>query len=66
MVDFNKILEQEKAKGKFIGYCNKCDTASRLFEIDILPAYKDALDDEKKAKCPRCNYYQLVKDLIPF
>lgn len=41
MVDFAKIMKEEKAKGKFLGYCEKCDTKGRIHEVDVLTAYKD-------------------------
>jgi predicted RNA-binding Zn-ribbon protein involved in translation (DUF1610 family) len=66
MVDFKKMLEDHKVKGKFIGYCENCDTDSKIYECDILPAYKDAPKKEQKVKCPKCGMYQLANELIPF
>lgn len=66
MVDFKKLLEDRKAKGKFLGYCTKCDVYARVYETDILPAYRDQPENEQKVKCPKCGTYQLAHDLIPF
>lgn len=68
MVDFKKMLEEHKAKGKFLGYCSidTCKWPNRIYEVDILPAYKDLPIEIQKAKCPHCNCYVMVNDLIPF
>lgn len=69
MVDFKKALEDSKKNGKFLGYCYRepcLSKLSKVHEIDILPAYKDAILKEQKAICPKCKNYILVYDLIPF
>jgi len=69
MVDFNKLREQIKARGRFLGYCPLCDGNSindRIYEIHILPAYRDAPSEEQKAKCPNCHKLVLIDELIQF
>lgn len=66
MVDFYKALEESKRRGKFLGYCNDCDTDGKIHEVDILPAYKDAPPNQQKAKCPNCGHFMVIGDLIPF
>lgn len=66
MVDFAKMLVEEKAKGKFLGYCNRCDTKGRIYEIHFI-LYQDNIPVlEKRVKCPSCGMYQLESSLIPF
>lgn len=65
MVDFNKALEDHRREGKFLGYCNYCDLASKIYEINLIPPY-EINDLDARCKCPRCNKFQSVADLIPF
>ena len=65
MVDFKKMLDKKKEKGEFLGSCCYCPFTS-IYEIDILPSYKDLPKKLQKVICPKCNRYQLIGDLIPF
>ena len=66
MVDFAKALKEMREKGKFLGYCNKCDTRGRIYEIHFLPYQENLPVLEKRVKCSNCGMYQLESNLIPF